>query len=155
MRKLAAPYIARLARDTGETIHLSVLDGMDVIYIDKVDSVQPIRAYSMVSRRAPAYAVATGKALLAAEGEAYLARAAKRLERYTPSTIVEIVALKADLAKAARVGYAINRARVARRRRRRRRAGVQRLRQTGGGDRHLRPARSPHAGADEDASRPP
>ncbi|MDQ2927464.1 MAG: IclR family transcriptional regulator, partial [Pseudomonadota bacterium] len=78
-------------------------------YIDKVDSVQPIRAYSIVGGRAPAYAVATGKALLAAEGEAYLARSARRLERYTPATIVELRALKADLAKAARLGYAINR----------------------------------------------
>lgn len=109
VRKLAAPYIARLARKTGETIHLSVLDGLEVIYIDKIDSVQPIRAYSIVGGRAPAYAVATGKALLAAEGETYLARSAKRLERYTPATIVELGALKADLAKAARVGYAINR----------------------------------------------
>lgn len=109
VRKLAAPYIARLAKDSGETVHLSVLEGMDVIYIDKIDSVQPIRAYSMVGGRAPAYAVATGKALLAAVGEAYLARSAKRLERYTSTTIVELAALKADLAKAARVGYAINR----------------------------------------------
>lgn len=33
------------------------LDGLEVIYIDKIDSVQPIRAYSMVGGRAPAYAV--------------------------------------------------------------------------------------------------
>ena len=55
VRKIAPPYMAALANETGETVHLSVLDGQDVIYIDKIDSVQPIRAYSMVGGRAPAH----------------------------------------------------------------------------------------------------
>ena len=63
VRKLAAPFMRTLADQTGETVHLSVLDGFDVVYVDKIDSPQPIRAYSMVGGRAPAYAVATGKAL--------------------------------------------------------------------------------------------
>jgi len=109
LRKLATPYITRLAKDTGETIHLSVLDGMEVIYVDKVDSVQPIRAYTIVGGRAPAYAVATGKALLAAEGEHYLARAAQPLARYTATTIVDAHALTTELSKVRRLGYAINR----------------------------------------------
>src|SRR3546814_715020 len=54
-----------LARETSETVHLSVLDGVDVVYVDKIDSPQPLLAYSAVGGRAPAYAVATGKALLA------------------------------------------------------------------------------------------
>jgi DNA-binding IclR family transcriptional regulator len=109
VRKLAPPVMARLAQETGETIHLSVLDGFDVIYIDKIDSVQPIRAYSMVGGRAPAYAVATGKALLAAEGDAYVRRHADALQRHTATTLADLPSLQADLTKAARVGYAINR----------------------------------------------
>ena len=109
VRALAAPFIARLARESRETIHLSILDGFDVIYIDKVDSEQPIRAYSMIGGRAPAYAVATGKALLAAEGHAYLERAPRRIERHTTHTVADLAALRVDLAKAARLGYAVNR----------------------------------------------
>lgn len=85
------------------------LDGLEVIYIDKIDSVQPIRAYSMVGGRAPAYAVATGKALLAAQPASYLDAFPAELQRFTAATIVEPAALKAELAKIARVGYAINR----------------------------------------------
>jgi len=59
----------RLAQETGETIHPAVLDGMDVVYIDKIDSRQPIGAYATVGGRAPRYAVATGKALLATQGD--------------------------------------------------------------------------------------
>lgn len=109
VRKIAPPYMASLARETGETIHLSILDGNDVIYIDKIDSVQPIRAYSMVGGRAPAHAVATGKALLAAQRESIWDALPAKLARFTPATIVDREVLKAELAKIARVGYAINR----------------------------------------------
>lgn len=109
VRKIAPPAMSRLAAETGETIHLSVLDGFDVIYIDKIDSVQPIRAYSMIGGRAPAYTVATGKALLAAEGPEYVARHIAQLQRHTAATLADPAELQADLAKAARVGYAVNR----------------------------------------------
>lgn len=109
VRKIAPAYMAILAKETGETIHLSILDGQDVIYIDKIDSVQPIRAYSMVGGRAPAHAVATGKALLAAQREIAWDLMPAQLPRFTPATIVDREVLKAELAKVARVGYAINR----------------------------------------------
>lgn len=109
VRKLAHPYISQLSKDSGETAHLSVLDGLDVIYIDKVDSLQPIRAYSRIGGRGPAYAVATGKALLAAQGESYLMAYVDQLERFTPETIHEFEALKLELAKIRRIGYAVNR----------------------------------------------
>ncbi|KAG0921387.1 hypothetical protein G6F31_020346 [Rhizopus arrhizus] len=95
-----------LADQTGETVHLSVLDGFDVVYVDKIDSPQPIRAYSMVGGRAPAYAVATGKALLAYQPDGYVERYAEQLVRHTPSTIVSMALLKDELRKIARAGYA-------------------------------------------------
>lgn len=109
VRRVAPPYMGILAKETGETIHLSILDGHEVIYIEKIDSDQPIRAYSMVGGRAPAYAVATGKALLAAQQESIWDTLPAQLTRYTSKTIVEREALKAELAKVVRAGYAINR----------------------------------------------
>ena len=109
VRKLAPPYMERLAKATGDTIHLSILEGLDVIYIDKIDSLQPVRAYSMVGGRAPAYAVATGKALLAAHGAEYVDRYSNLLVRHTSATIVELPALKMELAKIRKAGYAVNR----------------------------------------------
>jgi IclR family transcriptional regulator, KDG regulon repressor len=109
VRKIAPPAMQVLAKETGETVHLSVLDGADVIYIDKIDSVQPIRAYSMIGGRAPAHAVATGKALLAAQPGSYLDSLPRKLPRFTAHTVVDRELLKAELAKAARIGYAVNR----------------------------------------------
>nr|WIE91236.1 IclR family transcriptional regulator [Mesorhizobium sp. WSM4875] len=63
---VAKPFMQDLARSTGETVHLSILDGFEVVYIDKIEGSQPIRAYTEVGGRAPAWCVATGKAMLAA-----------------------------------------------------------------------------------------
>ena len=109
LRRVAAPAMRRLAAETGETVHLSVLDGIEVVYIDKIDSPQPIRAYSMVGGRAPAYAVATGKALLAYQPEGYLENYAHTLASHTGATIASLPRLKEDLRRAVRVGYALNR----------------------------------------------
>jgi IclR family KDG regulon transcriptional repressor len=109
LRKIAPPYLTSLARETGETVHLSILDGTDVIYIDKIDSVQPIRAYSMVGGRAPAHAVATGKALLAAQNPGYLEKLPAQLPRFTSATITELEVQKTEWSKAARGGDAVNR----------------------------------------------
>lgn len=108
VRRLAAPYMRELADATGETVHLSVLDGLDVVYIDKIDSPQPVRAYSVVGGRAPAYAVATGKALLAQQPDDYLDRFEGALQRHTPATVKTVEALRLALEKVRRTGYATN-----------------------------------------------
>jgi DNA-binding IclR family transcriptional regulator len=109
VRKLAAPIMRQLAEATSETVHLSVLEGADVIYIDKLDSPKPIRAYSAIGGRAPAYAVATGKALLAFESPDYLNRFPEQLEQHTAITLPSLKALKVELAKISRQGFAVNR----------------------------------------------
>jgi DNA-binding IclR family transcriptional regulator len=98
----------KLADATGETVHLSIIDGIDVVYIEKIDSPQPIRAYSMVGGRAPAYAVATGKALLAHQIDGYVERYGDKIVRHTPATVTSLPLLKEELRKIVRVGYAIN-----------------------------------------------
>jgi len=98
-----------LARETRETVHLSVLDGLDVVYVDKIDSAQPLHAYSTVGGRAPAYAVATGKALLAFQAPDYIEHYGNLVRKHTEDTHISIPALKQELADVARVGYAMNR----------------------------------------------
>lgn len=108
-RRLAPPFMRELARATGETVHLSVLDGLDVVYVDKLDSPQPLLAYSTVGGRAPAYAVATGKALLAFQAPDYIDHYGDAIHQHTSDTHVSLPALKQELADISRIGYAINR----------------------------------------------
>lgn len=108
-RKLAPPFMRQLARITNETVHLSVLDGLDVVYVDKIDSPQPLLAYSIVGGRAPAYAVATGKALLAFQGADYLEHHKNVVQKHTEDTHISLPVLQKELSEVARQGYAINR----------------------------------------------
>jgi DNA-binding IclR family transcriptional regulator len=109
MKRVAEPFMQVLAGATQETVHLSILDDTDVFYVHKIDSPQPVRAYSEISGRAPAYCVATGKALLAFQDDAYLQRFGERLRAHTPRTIATQVELRKELALIRQQGYAINR----------------------------------------------
>jgi DNA-binding IclR family transcriptional regulator len=109
MKRVAEPFMESLAKTTQETVHLSVLDDTDVFYVHKIDSSQPVRAYSEISGRAPAYCVATGKALLAFQEDSYLQRFGERLHVHTPRTLATQVELRKELAQVRQQGYAINR----------------------------------------------
>lgn len=107
IRNVAAPAMGRLLLATRETVHLSVLDGDEVVYLHKLNSPEPVRSYAEIGGRAPAYCVATGKALLA--GESPLRIKSLILESHTPTTITSPEALDVELAKVRANGYAVNR----------------------------------------------
>lgn len=109
LKTVATEYMERLCRVSGETVHLSVLEGSEVIYIAKVDSPHPVRAYSRVGGRAPAYCVATGKALLAYAATTLIDMTALELKPFTALTIATPDELRADLERVRHAGYAFNR----------------------------------------------
>jgi DNA-binding IclR family transcriptional regulator len=109
LRAIAAPYMEALLERTRETVHLSVLDGDEVVYVHKLDSPEPVRAYSQIGGRAPAYCVATGKALLAWQGAAVLESLAGRLRRHSSKTIDDRGAFIGEMERVGHLGYAVNR----------------------------------------------
>lgn len=108
LRREALPYMKLLADETQETVHLSILDGTDVLYVEKIDSPQPVRAYTTVGGRAPAQCVATGKAMLAWAPEEVIAQVAEQLQRCTPRSIVTAQELHRQLQRTRLLGYAVN-----------------------------------------------
>jgi len=109
VRKIAASYMEELARKTSETVHLSILDGIEVIYLAKIDSPQPVRSYTSIGGRAPAQCVATGKAQLAWAEANTLAQVKQELKAYTPLSLLHPDALDAELAHIRHQGFAMNR----------------------------------------------
>ncbi|VWX57520.1 IclR family transcriptional regulator [Burkholderiales bacterium 8X] len=89
VKRVAGPLLQKLVKATGETAHLSVLDGREVVYVDKIDGDHPVRAYSRIGARAPAHAVATGKALLAGQSDEFIRSYAADLdpEGFTGRTV--------------------------------------------------------------------
>ncbi|MFA4914718.1 MAG: IclR family transcriptional regulator [Burkholderiaceae bacterium] len=65
LRSVAESEMQNLMEHTGESVHLSVLEDLEIVYLHKIDSDHPVRAYSQIGGRMPAFQVATGKAMLA------------------------------------------------------------------------------------------
>lgn len=108
--RAARAALVELRDRTGESTRLGVLDGNEVVYLDGVDSPQPIRFVYRAGSRAPAYASSIGKVLLAylepAQREARLA--SMIFTPLTPRTIVDPNRLRAVLDQARLDGYALS-----------------------------------------------
>jgi IclR family acetate operon transcriptional repressor len=111
LHEAALPVMAVLRADTGETVQLAVLDGMESVYIDRLESPHTVRIFARVGTRLPATTTSTGKVLLAALPPAELeARLASwEPERVTPFTIADPGTLRARLREVAERGWAENR----------------------------------------------
>jgi len=110
VREVARPFLVELSSTVHKTAHLCVLDGCDIVYIDKVESYKTLPMMSRIGSRAPAYCTAVGKALLSslpADQQITLLRSV-RLQQLTPSTIIDPMQLLDELKKTARRGYAID-----------------------------------------------
>ena len=64
IKTIAQPYLAELKELTGETIHLAMFDGSNVIYIDKIESTKSVRIGSRIGSKAQFYCTALGKTIL-------------------------------------------------------------------------------------------
>ena len=110
LRVLLRPTLERLRATLNETVHVGVLDGPDVVYVDKLESTGPLSLTSKIGGRNPAHATAVGKALLA---WAYPTRASitewvRRdgpLVRRTSRTIVAADHLARELARVRADGF--------------------------------------------------
>ncbi|RKN45389.1 IclR family transcriptional regulator [Micromonospora endolithica] len=107
---LLAGVLDELSREFGEAVHLGRLDGDQVVYLAKRESVHRLRLYSAVGRRLPAHATALGKALLAGHPDAEVDRLLTwPLPRLTPHTITDRRPLHAALAAVRASGHAVDR----------------------------------------------
>ena len=104
LRAALAPELQALRDATGETVHLAVPAGAEMVYIDKLESPGPVRMVSRVGAGVALHSSAVGKAYLAALGEAERERLLDGLplEARMPSTLASLPALRAALAETAR-----------------------------------------------------
>lgn len=64
---IARPHLERLARETGDTVHLGVTQGADVLYLDKISGTRGLEMRSRVGHRMPLALTGVGKALMLGE----------------------------------------------------------------------------------------
>jgi len=89
LRDVSLPFIHDLYETTAENVHLAVLDGDEVLYVERVWGHRSVDVVSRVGGRSPLHATGVGKILLAhASRELQQAVLTAGLKRYTPHTIV-------------------------------------------------------------------
>jgi DNA-binding IclR family transcriptional regulator len=105
----ALPFIEELVRETGETVHLGVFDGAQVVSIEKMDSPHGLASNVTIGKGAPAYCTGVGKALLAFQPDAVVDHVCRLgLAAHTPQTITEPAKLRKELAQVRSLGYAVD-----------------------------------------------
>lgn len=107
---LARPHLEEASRQLRETVHLVVLQGTAVRFLDGVEATTGLRVGSRAGMSLPAHSTSGGKILLAQLTPAELAALYPRglPAAYGPA-VADLPALRRQLATARRVGYAVNR----------------------------------------------
>jgi IclR family acetate operon transcriptional repressor len=108
----AQPHVDRISADTGETVHLAVLQGDAVVTLLKREGRHAVRVDTgAVGAADAAHATALGKAMLAwlPEHEFRRILAARGMARFTPNTITDADLLVEELRLVRRNGHAVDR----------------------------------------------
>ena len=104
----AKPFLYDLREKTSESVHLAILDGVEIMYVYNLESTQAIRMRSDIGVRKPAYCTAEGQAMLAFRPAGIVDEViAAGLAARTPQTITDAAALREALAVIRKRGCAI------------------------------------------------
>lgn len=98
------PEMEALAAETGESVNLAVLAGMEALYLDQAEGTKLVRLFTAPGSRAPLHATGVGKVLLAYRG----VPEGLPLTPYTPFTLTRREDLLRELEKVRRQGYALD-----------------------------------------------
>jgi DNA-binding IclR family transcriptional regulator len=109
LRDVALPFMSDLFEATRENVHLAVLDGAEVLYVEKLSGRHAMPVRTRRGGRLPLHATAAGKVLLAHAPDSLLrSTVAAGLRRYTAHTIIAPGHLRRALTEIRRsgIGYA-------------------------------------------------
>lgn len=114
IRKIARPHLEKLAAITNETVNLAILEHTTMVYIDRIESREPLRMGLDIGARLPAFCTALGLAMIAylnpVEIDSLLVQAEQegQLKKYTINTIIDRSFIKRQLAVIKEQGYSFD-----------------------------------------------
>jgi DNA-binding IclR family transcriptional regulator len=110
IRRLSLPYLQALNVQTRETIHLTVRFGLSAVYVEKLDSPEPLRIFSRIGAAVPLHCTGVGKAILAYMPQDEFAKILPQIEfkRLTANSIGNSQELETQLQKVRRNGHAFD-----------------------------------------------
>lgn len=107
---VSKPYLKELMEKTNEVVHLVVREGIDIVYVDKVEPRKSITMYTRIGMRKPLYCTAVGKAMLAEMSESQMQEIWNKsdIKKLTENTIIDFNKLKENLKEVRNDGVAID-----------------------------------------------
>jgi DNA-binding IclR family transcriptional regulator len=106
---VAPALLDRLVEDVGETAHLSVLQGVEVLTVLSKSPPHAVKADGWAGRTVPIYCTSSGRALLFDHDSQALSSLLSRVEfrKLRPGTVRNIEELEGSIARARELGYAL------------------------------------------------
>ena len=106
----ARVILQELVNDIQESCNIGVLDGMDFVYLDRIQSKQSLRIHLDVGYRVPAYCTSGGKVLLAHLKPKMRRNLVelKELKIHTKTTLTTLSGLEKSFKAALNSGYSVN-----------------------------------------------
>ncbi|MCX7845897.1 MAG: IclR family transcriptional regulator [Dictyoglomaceae bacterium] len=110
LRDVARPYLIELMEKTKQTVHLTIKDGFEGVYIDKVEGPGTLPMMSRIGMRMPLYSTSFGKVLLAYSSDEYIEEYLKRVPLIprTENTITDPKKLREELKRVKERGYSFD-----------------------------------------------
>lgn len=109
--KVSRPYLEKLRDLSGEVIHLVIMDGSEILYVDKVESENTVRMYSNIGKKGTLYSTSVGKAMLADLDDEEIRRIWNQIEitKKTDYTITDFPSFMEEIRDIREKGYAMDR----------------------------------------------
>jgi IclR family KDG regulon transcriptional repressor len=106
----AQPLLRELAKRVNNTVFLAMLQDNEVVYIDKMETHNSLRKYSIIGKRAPLHCTALGKAMLSGRADTEIKEtfAQRGLTKYTPKTFAAIDRLVTEIGKTRTRGWSVD-----------------------------------------------
>jgi IclR family KDG regulon transcriptional repressor len=106
----AQPILRELSSLSGNTVFLATLQESEVVYIDKMETHNSLRKYSIIGQRAPLYCTALGKSMLSGMAEDQIRKLYRGIELkvFTDRTIHDVEALVEEIDQTRRRGWSLD-----------------------------------------------
>ncbi len=108
LRHLALPILEEVRLSTGQTTHLSIAEGPDVVFVERLQALSGISLVGERRRRMPLHTTSAGKVLAAFNPEVSRARIEAGFPPLTGHTIGSAAEWEASLAGVRRRGLAVS-----------------------------------------------
>lgn len=110
VRRAARAVMEWLRDEVEESVNLTLREGDEVVYVERVTPARSIRVEQVIGSRAPLHVTAVGKLMLGEMDDAALAAYAGRtgLERYTRNTLTDLARLRTEVRRDLAQGYALD-----------------------------------------------